>query len=106
MEQFVYTKEESIWRAPDTDLGVGVGAIRQVGPALMIAGTKEPKREHLPPIANAERYWCTLYSEPGSGSDLASLQTSAVLGGNEYVVNSQKRWTTAAHIADWGWPWT
>ena len=101
MEQLVYTEEMSYWGAPGTDLGVG--AIRWVGPALMIAGTQEQKREHLPPIANAERYWCTLYSEPGSGSDLASLQTSAVLDGDDYVVNGQKIWTTAAHIADWGW---
>jgi hypothetical protein len=69
----------------------------------MIAGTEEQKREHLPPIAQAERYWCTLYSEPGSGSDLASLQTSAELDGDDYVINGQKIWTSAGHIADWGW---
>ncbi len=101
MEQLVYREEMSYWGAPGTDLGVG--AITWVGPTLMIAGTEEQKREHLPYIAEAERYWCTLYSEPGSGSDLASLQTSATLDGDDYVINGQKIWTSAAHIADWGW---
>ncbi|HAL48283.1 MAG TPA: hypothetical protein DCP37_11070, partial [Dehalococcoidia bacterium] len=90
MEQLVYREEMSYWGAPGTDLGVG--AITWVGPTLMIAGTEEQKREHLPPIAQAERYWCTLYSEPGSGSDLASLQTSAELDGDDYVINGQKIW--------------
>ena len=101
MEQLVYREEMSYWGAPGTDLGVG--AISWVGPVLMIAGTEEQKQEHLPPITRAERYWCTLYSEPGSGSDLASLQTSAVLDGDDYVINGQKIWTSAGHIADWGW---
>ena len=101
MEQVVYSEEMSYWGAPGTDLGTG--AISWVGPVLMIAGTEEQKREHLPPIARAERYWCTLYSEPGAGSDLASLQTSAVLDGDDYVINGQKIWTSSAHIADWGW---
>ena len=71
---------------------LGTGAISWVGPVLMLAGTEDQKREHLPPIARAERYWCTLYSEPGSGSDLASLQTSAVRDGDDYVINGQKIW--------------
>ena len=101
MEQVIYREEMAYWNAPGTDLGTG--AISWVGPTLMLAGTDEQKREHLPPIARAERYWCTLYSEPGSGSDLASLQTSAVRDGDDYVVNGQKIWTSSAHIADWGW---
>ena len=101
MEQTVYREEMTYWGAPGTDLGVG--AISWVGPTLMIAGTEEQKAEHLPPIARAERYWCTLYSEPGSGSDLASLQTSAELDGDDYVINGQKTWTSAGHIADHGW---
>ena len=101
MEQTVYREEMTYWGAPGTDLGVG--AISWVGPTLMIAGTEEQKAEHLPPIARAERYWCTLYSEPGSGSDLASLQTSAELDGDDYVINGQKTWTSAGHIADNGW---
>ncbi|MDP6713845.1 MAG: acyl-CoA dehydrogenase family protein [SAR202 cluster bacterium] len=101
MEQTVYREEMTYWGVPGTDLGTG--AISWVGPVLMISGTDEQKAEHLPPIANAERYWCTLYSEPGSGSDLASLQTSAVQDGDDYIINGQKIWTSSGHIADWGW---
>ncbi len=101
MEQVIYREEMTYWNVPGTDLGTG--AISWVGPVLMLAGTDEQKREHLPPIARAERYWCTLYSEPGSGSDLASLQTSAVRDGDDYIINGQKIWTSSAHIADWGW---
>ena len=101
MEQVVYREEMSYWNVPGTDLGTG--AISWVGPVLMIVGTEEQKQEHLSPIAAGERYWCTLYSEPGSGSDLASLQTAAVRDGDDYVINGQKIWTSNAHIADWGW---
>lgn len=101
MEQVIYREEMSYWNVPGTDLGTG--AISWVGPVLMLAGTEDQKREHLPPIARGESYWCTLYSEPGSGSDLASLQTSAVRDGDDYVINGQKIWTSSAHIADWGW---
>ena len=101
MEQVIYNEEMSYRNVPGTELGTG--AISWVGPVLMLAGTDEQKREHLPPIANAERYWCTLYSEPGSGSDLASLQTSAVRDGDDFILNGQKVWTSSAHFADWGW---
>ena len=101
MEQVIYNEEMSYWNVPGTELGTG--AISWVGPVLMLAGTEDQKREHLPPIAKAERYWCTLYSEPGSGSDLASLQTSAVRDGDDFVINGQKIWTSSAHFADWGW---
>ena len=101
MEQVIYNEEMSYWNVPGTELGTG--AISWVGPVLMLAGTDDQKREHLPPIAKAERYWCTLYSEPGSGSDLASLQTSAVRDGDDFVLNGQKIWTSSAHFADWGW---
>ena len=101
MEQVIYSEEMSYWNVPGTELGTG--AISWVGPVLMLAGTEEQKQEHLPPIARAERYWCTLYSEPGSGSDPASLQTSAVRDGDDYVINGQKIWTSSAHFADWGW---
>ncbi len=101
MEQVIYNEEMSYRNVPGTELGTG--AISWVGPVLMLAGTEEQKSEHLPPIARGERLWCTLYSEPGSGSDLASLQTSAVRDGDDYVINGQKIWTSSAHIADWGW---
>ena len=101
MEQVIYNEEMSYKNVPGTELGTG--AISWVGPVLMLAGTDEQKEEHLPPIARGERLWCTLYSEPGSGSDLASLQTSATRDGDDFVINGQKIWTSSAHVADWGW---
>ena len=72
-----------------------------IGPTLLEFGTEEQKQRHLPKIARAEVEWCQGYSEPGSGSDLASLQTQAVLEGDNYVINGQKIWTSGAHNADW-----
>ncbi|MGI9325595.1 MAG: acyl-CoA dehydrogenase family protein [Pseudomonadales bacterium] len=79
-------------------LGMGISMI---GPALLEFGTEAQKAEHLPAIACGEIWWCQGYSEPGSGSDLASLRTSAVVDGDEYVVNGQKIWTSGADQADW-----
>jgi alkylation response protein AidB-like acyl-CoA dehydrogenase len=79
---------------------VGMG-ISMIGPALLEFGTEEQKVEHLPKIARGEIWWCQGYSEPNSGSDLASLRTSAVEDGDEYVINGQKIWTSGADSADW-----
>ncbi len=76
-----------------------MGADR-VGPTLILYGTDEQKKEHLPRIANAEVQWCQGYSEPGSGSDLASLQTRAVRDGDDFIINGQKIWTSGAHLAN------
>jgi alkylation response protein AidB-like acyl-CoA dehydrogenase len=70
-------------------------------PVLLAFGTEAQKKRFLPRIYSGEDFWCQGYSEPGSGSDLASLKTKATLQGDRYVVNGQKIWTTAAHYADW-----
>ena len=79
---------------------VGMG-ISMIGPALLEYGNDAQKQEHLPKIARGEIWWCQGYSEPGSGSDLASLRTSAVSDGDDFVVNGQKIWTSGANFADW-----
>jgi len=75
--------------------------ISMLGPALLKYGTEEQKLEHLTKIARGEIRWCQGYSEPGAGSDLASLQTSAEDKGDHYLVNGQKVWTSYANYADW-----
>ena len=96
IEQMIYKEEAAFHGAP-----TGGGGVSLVGPTLMIHGTEEQKREHLPRIGNAEVMWCQGYSEPGAGSDLASLQTRATRDGDEFVINGQKIWTSGAHRADW-----
>ena len=76
--------------------------IAMVAPVIMKFGTPEQKAKFLPPILKGETWWCQGYSEPGSGSDLASLSTKAVRDGHHYIVNGQKTWTTLAQFADWG----
>jgi alkylation response protein AidB-like acyl-CoA dehydrogenase len=96
-KQVIYMEEMAYHRAPH-QLGVGPD---RVGPTIILYGTEEQKREHLPRIASGEVIWCQGFSEPGAGSDLASLQTTAVPDGDYFVVNGQKIWTSLAHVADW-----
>lgn len=75
--------------------------INMVGPVIYTFGSKEQKERFLPPTLNGDIWWCQGYSEPGSGSDLASLRTKAVRDGADYIVNGSKTWTTLAQHADW-----
>ncbi len=97
MMQVIYNEEMSYFRAP---IQLGVGPDR-VGPTIILYGSEEQKRQHLPAIASGNAVWCQGFSEPAAGSDLASLQTSAVADGDFFVVNGQKIWTSLAHHADW-----
>ena len=83
-------------RAPVSGMGTTM-----IGPTLLEYGTPEQKSRHLPRIARGEVWWCQGYSEPSSGSDLASLQTQAVDNGDHFVINGQKIWTSGAQFADW-----
>ncbi|NKI15931.1 acyl-CoA dehydrogenase [Spongiibacter sp. KMU-166] len=95
-----------IWRQEEGDYGklserflIGHG---MCGPTLMAYASEEQKKRYLPKIASGEEVWCQLFSEPGSGSDLAGLRTKAVKDGDDWVVNGQKIWTSEAHNSDYG----
>ena len=93
MEQFILNETIAERNAPR----VGVP---DVGSTIMVHGTAEQKAEFLPPMVRGESRWCQGYSEPGSGSDLASLQTRAIRDGDDFVINGQKIWTSGAHLAN------
>ncbi len=97
MEQFIMNEEFAEARA----MNVGGMGTSMIGPTIIIHGNDDQKKEHLGAILRGEVQWCQGYSEPGSGSDLASLQTRAVRDGDDFVINGQKIWTSGAHNADW-----
>ncbi len=101
MEQLIYNEEMS-YHGASVDMPILTG-IQWVGPSLMLYGTEEQKKTYIPKILSADIGFCTFYSEPGAGSDLAALQTRAVADGDDFVVNGQKIWTGGAHLADFGW---
>ena len=96
-EQFIFNHEMAKAGAP----AVGGMGVSMLGPTLIVHGSEEQQAEHLPKILSGEVAWAEGYSEPGAGSDLASLQTRAVRDGDEYILNGQKIWTSGAHHADW-----
>ena len=97
-ENMVLNEEMQRINAPAALTGHG---LTMIGPAILEFGTDAQCREHLPPIARGDLRWCQGYSEPGAGSDLASLQMRAVEDGDDYIVNGSKIWTSGASDADW-----
>lgn len=96
-QKYIFETERAAAGAPDvTPFGV-----KMVAPVIYTFGSEEQKAQHLPKIYNADIWWCQGYSEPGSGSDLASLKTRADRDGDDYIINGAKIWTTYAQYADW-----
>ena len=99
IQQLVVDQELRRVRAPKPLNPIGIG---WAGPTLLVAGTPDQHERYLPGILDGSELWCQLFSEPGAGSDLASLTTRAERDGDEWVVNGQKIWTTFAHLARYG----
>ncbi len=97
IQKMIFLEENQVAPAPEL-LSFN---ITMLGPVLIQFGTEEQKKRFLPRAANLDDWWCQGFSEPGAGSDLASLKTAAKLDGDHYVVNGQKIWTSTAHNADW-----
>jgi alkylation response protein AidB-like acyl-CoA dehydrogenase len=95
----VFAEEEARFVDVSGMFSIGVG---MAGPTLITHGTEEQKQRFLRRMLRGDDIWCQLFSEPGAGSDLGSLRTSAVRDGDEWVVNGQKVWTSGAHVSDWG----
>jgi len=98
IEQFIFSDVMGYHKGA----GVDHWGTMLLAPTLLVGANEEQKKEHLPPIARGEAFWTQLWSEPGAGSDLASLTTRAVREGDYYIVNGQKTWTSGGHRADWG----
>ncbi|MEX2225352.1 MAG: acyl-CoA dehydrogenase family protein [Dehalococcoidia bacterium] len=94
--QFVLNEEFAEFGA----MNIGGFGTMMLGPTLIVHGSEEQKKEHLPGILNGQVQWCQGWSEPNAGSDVASVQTRAVRDGDDYVINGQKIWTTGAQFAD------
>ena len=99
IQAVIFAQEQALFDVPGSIFAQGIG---MAGPALMAHGSERQKDRFLPPMLRGEEVWCQLFSEPGSGSDLASLSTRAELDGERWIVNGQKVWTSSAHYSDYG----
>lgn len=95
LQRYIFEEEVALGAAPPVTAGINM-----IGPVLIAFGTEEQKRKYLPAMRQGDLWWAQGFSEPGSGSDLASLATRAVLDGDAYVVNGTKIWQTQAHYAE------
>jgi alkylation response protein AidB-like acyl-CoA dehydrogenase len=98
-QNVIYTQVMARYRAPGI---FNANGIVQIGPSIYTWGSEEQKARWLPGILDATEHWCQGFSEPQAGSDLANLRTTAILDGDDYVVNGQKVWISSAQIAKWG----
>lgn len=98
IETAIFNEEMAKVEAPGP---LNVLGLSMAGPTIIVHGTEEQKQRYLQKILNCEEIWCQGFSEPGSGSDVASIRTKAKVHGDEFIVNGQKVWTTLAHVADW-----
>ena len=98
-ELLAFNQEAQPYDLPSGAFMIGLG---MCGPTILELGTEELKQRYLKPMLRGEEIWCQLFSEPGEGSDVAGLQTRAVLDGDTWVVNGQKVWTSGAHYSDYG----
>jgi alkylation response protein AidB-like acyl-CoA dehydrogenase len=96
--QRIYERESKAFRVPPRSLEIGLG---MCGPTLLVHASEEQKRTFIPPLLAGEHVWCELFSEPGAGSDLSSVQTRAQRDGEEFVLNGQKVWTSGAQHSDY-----
>jgi len=99
MEQIIWSQESRDYDLPNGAFFIGIS---MPGNTILEVGSEEQKKRYLPPMLRGEEIWCQLFSEPGAGSDVASLQTTAVRDGDEWVLNGQKVWTSGAQYSDYG----
>jgi alkylation response protein AidB-like acyl-CoA dehydrogenase len=96
--QHIYDEEANAFQVPPRSLEIGLG---MAGPTLLVHASEEQKRTFIPPLLRGDHVWCELFSEPGAGSDLSSVQTRARRDGDEFVLEGQKVWTSAAQYSDY-----